>query len=46
MEGLARQVLEETYGIETDQYEDEQLWDIIELIKNELEDRSNETINN
>jgi len=39
MNGLARQILEETYGIDSDQYDDGQLYDIIELINKEIEDR-------
>ena len=39
MNGLARQILEETYGIDLDQYDDGQLYDIIELINKEIDDR-------
>jgi len=39
MEGLSRQILEETYGIDVDQYDDSQIYDIIELLNKELDER-------
>lgn len=46
MEGLAKEVLLETYGIDTDDFDDEQLHDIIGLIQIELKERMNEPENN
>jgi len=39
MEGLSRQILEETYGVDVDQYDDSQIYDIIELLNKELDER-------